>query len=126
QAGFYDDTVVCRCEEVTAGEIRQVMHGLVAEDARTIKPLTRAGMGWCKGRICGFPIDRMCASFPDAVGDVATGAACLTRASVRPLAAPVPLASIAALSPDGVDRDREDQVCRGGSTMEDGAEDVGG
>ncbi len=86
------------------------MHGLGAGDARTIKLLSRAGMGWCQGRICGFPIDRMCSTFPDAVGDEATEAARLTRASVRPLAAPVPLASIAALSPDGVDRDREDRV----------------
>ena len=110
QAELDDDTVVCRCEEVTAGEIRQVMHGLGAGDARTVKLLSRAGMGWCQGRICGFPIDRMCASLPDAVGDDATGADRLTRASVRPLAAPVPLASIAALSPDAVDR--EDPVCQ--------------
>lgn len=47
-----DDTVVCRCEEVTAGRIREAVTGLGAGDVRTVKLLTRAGMGWCQGRIC--------------------------------------------------------------------------
>ena len=47
-----DDTMVCRCEEVTAGEIRQaVAEG--ADSHRSIKIVTRAGMGLCQGRICG-------------------------------------------------------------------------
>lgn len=47
-----DDTVVCRCEEVTGGEIREAVGELGAGDVRTVKLLTRAGMGWCQGRIC--------------------------------------------------------------------------
>jgi D-hydroxyproline dehydrogenase subunit alpha len=46
-----DDTIVCRCEEVTLGEIRQA----IARGARSpneIKLWTRAGMGNCQGRIC--------------------------------------------------------------------------
>ncbi|WP_051900215.1 NAD(P)/FAD-dependent oxidoreductase [Streptomyces aureus] len=47
-----DDTVVCRCEEVTAGRVREAVTDLGAGDLRTVKLLTRAGMGWCQGRIC--------------------------------------------------------------------------
>ncbi|MGW2619173.1 FAD-dependent oxidoreductase [Streptomyces sp. NPDC001500] len=47
-----DDTVVCRCEEVTAGAVREAVGTLGAGDLRTVKLLTRAGMGWCQGRMC--------------------------------------------------------------------------
>lgn len=46
-----DDMFICRCEEVTVGEIRQA----IAEGARDvvgIKRRTRAGMGLCQGRTC--------------------------------------------------------------------------
>ncbi|MDF3149231.1 (2Fe-2S)-binding protein, partial [Streptomyces sp. T21Q-yed] len=48
-----DDTLVCRCEEVTAGAVREAVDELGAGDVRTVKLLTRAGMGWCQGRVCG-------------------------------------------------------------------------
>ncbi|MFZ2237445.1 MAG: (2Fe-2S)-binding protein, partial [Dokdonella sp.] len=45
------DTIVCRCEEITAAEIRQsVAEG--ANGARQVKTATRAGMGHCQGRMC--------------------------------------------------------------------------
>lgn len=51
-----DTVVVCRCEEVPAGAVRDAVHALGASDARTVKLLTRAGMGWCQGRTCGFGV----------------------------------------------------------------------
>jgi NADPH-dependent 2,4-dienoyl-CoA reductase/sulfur reductase-like enzyme len=56
QPGFYgdipDETVVCRCEEITMGEIRdQLEHGFKTMNG--IKKATRSGMGYCQGRICG-------------------------------------------------------------------------
>ena len=51
-----DDTLVCRCEEVPAGRIREAVDDLGARDARTVKLLTRAGMGWCQGRMCGSAV----------------------------------------------------------------------
>ncbi|MFI2186352.1 (2Fe-2S)-binding protein [Streptomyces sioyaensis] len=48
-----NSTEVCRCEEITAGRIREAVDGLGAGDTRTVKLLTRAGMGWCQGRVCG-------------------------------------------------------------------------
>ena len=46
-----DNTLVCRCEDITLTEIRRV----IAEGYRTIdeiKRVTRAGMGPCQGRTC--------------------------------------------------------------------------
>ncbi|WP_103534042.1 FAD-dependent oxidoreductase [Streptomyces sp. SM11] len=48
-----DDTPVCRCEEVTAGAVRSARADAAASDHRQVKQLTRAGMGWCQGRMCG-------------------------------------------------------------------------
>lgn len=48
-----DDTVVCRCESVTAGEVRASRVPVVAgRDADAAKGATRAGMGPCQGRQC--------------------------------------------------------------------------
>lgn len=49
-----DDTVVCRCEEVTAGALRRAVDEFAATDARSAKLLARPGMGWCQGRVCGY------------------------------------------------------------------------
>jgi NAD(P)H-nitrite reductase large subunit len=46
-----DDLIICRCEEVLRGEIRQA----IAEGATTlveIKWRTRAGMGLCQAKTC--------------------------------------------------------------------------
>lgn len=82
-----DDTIVCRCEEVSAGRIRTAIGDLGALDARTVKLLTRAGMGWCQGRICSLAVDRLCPQPATLNGQI--------RAGVRPMAVPVPLASLA-------------------------------
>ncbi|MGE7385622.1 NAD(P)/FAD-dependent oxidoreductase [Streptomyces sp. NPDC004126] len=79
------ETDVCRCEEVPAGRIREAVQELGARDARTVKLLTRAGMGWCQGRMCG-----------PAVAALAGGAPAPDR---RPLSCPVPLRHLAALEP---------------------------
>jgi NADPH-dependent 2,4-dienoyl-CoA reductase/sulfur reductase-like enzyme len=55
-----DETLVCRCEELTAGQIRDA----IAKGARhpaQIKGQTRAGMGPCQGRMCGATIAEMIA-----------------------------------------------------------------
>ncbi|MFG2574929.1 FAD-dependent oxidoreductase [Streptomyces sp. NPDC048481] len=77
-----DDTVVCRCEEVTAGAVREAAGTLGAGDLRTVKLLTRAGMGWCQGRMC-----------EPAVAGVA---GCALTPARRMPARPVPLGVLAA------------------------------
>ncbi|MFF3846252.1 FAD-dependent oxidoreductase [Streptomyces sp. NPDC002328] len=77
-----DATVVCRCEEVTAGAVREAVGSLGAGDLRTVKLLTRAGMGWCQGRMCE--------------AGVAGVAGCELTPARRMLARPVPLGALAA------------------------------
>lgn len=54
------DTVVCRCEDVTGADLREA----IADGAATlygVKAWTRAGMGRCQGRICGWTLARLIA-----------------------------------------------------------------
>ncbi|MBD8613538.1 FAD-dependent oxidoreductase [Pseudomonas putida] len=47
-----DDLMLCRCEEISVGEVRQV----VAQghtDINRVKAHSRVGMGRCQGRMCG-------------------------------------------------------------------------
>jgi ferredoxin len=46
-----DDTIVCRCERVTAGEIRRLIRSGV-RDINEIKAVTRACMGPCGAKTC--------------------------------------------------------------------------
>lgn len=47
-----DDMLVCRCEEVTKGEIRQAVHsGMFTIEE--IRRYLRTGMGLCQGQTCG-------------------------------------------------------------------------
>ena len=53
-----DDTVVCRCEEVSMQDvISAVADG--ARDVNDIKRRTRLGMGHCQGRFCGQVINEL-------------------------------------------------------------------
>ncbi|MFZ4272626.1 NAD(P)/FAD-dependent oxidoreductase [Streptomyces arboris] len=84
-----EDTDVCRCEEVTAHDLRQA-HELGARDARSAKLLTRAGMGWCQGRLCETAVTCLAAG-----GD---GSTPLVPAR-RPLSCPVSLQDLADSAP---------------------------
>lgn len=56
-----DDTIVCRCEEVTAGQIRNaVANGHL--DSNQVKFLTRCGMGPCQGRQCDAAVGHIVAA----------------------------------------------------------------
>ncbi|MGW6687116.1 FAD/NAD(P)-dependent oxidoreductase [Streptomyces sp. NPDC054961] len=82
-----EDTDVCRCEEVPAGRIREAARDLGARDVRTVKLLTRAGMGWCQGRMCGPAVAALAGADP--------------APDRRPLSCPVPLRHLAALPAEG-------------------------
>ena len=49
-----DDTIVCRCEAVSAGHIRHAVRHLGAVDINQAKAFSRAGMGRCQGRFCNL------------------------------------------------------------------------
>ncbi|MFX1321922.1 MAG: FAD-dependent oxidoreductase [Promethearchaeota archaeon] len=46
-----DDTIVCRCERISVGEIRKWIRAGV-RDFNELKALTRVGMGACGGKTC--------------------------------------------------------------------------
>ena len=48
-----DDALVCRCEAITAGELRRTVRDMGAQEANRAKALCRVGMGRCQGRYCG-------------------------------------------------------------------------
>jgi NADPH-dependent 2,4-dienoyl-CoA reductase/sulfur reductase-like enzyme len=85
-----DDAIVCRCEEITAGQIRAL--ALVGRPGpNQIKAATRTGMGPCQGRQCAYTVTRLLASAqgrtPSAVG--------FNR--IRPPLKPVTLGELASL-----------------------------
>jgi sarcosine oxidase subunit beta len=80
-----DDTIVCRCEQITKKEIVDA----VAAGCRSVtwvKRFTRAGMGFCQGRICGQLAARLIAEETDQ--DLSQ----ILPDKVRPPVRPVPLA----------------------------------
>ncbi|MGO4567502.1 NAD(P)/FAD-dependent oxidoreductase [Rhizobium sp. 2YAF20] len=52
-AGLPDETVVCRCEGLTAGAIRHAVSTTGEADINRIKAFCRIGMGRCQSRLCG-------------------------------------------------------------------------
>ncbi len=47
-----DDTVICRCEEITLRELKEAV-AKGASQLKDVKRMTRMGMGSCEGRMCG-------------------------------------------------------------------------
>ena len=86
-----DETIVCRCEEVTAGAIReQVTLGCLGPNQ--MKAFVRAGMGPCQGRLCGLSVSEIIAAARNVpIGDVG-------YYRIRPPIYPVTLGEIAAAS----------------------------
>ncbi|MDR3577672.1 MAG: FAD-dependent oxidoreductase [Anaerolineaceae bacterium] len=87
-----DDTIVCRCEEISLGEVKAA----VAAGARTIgevKMVTRVGMGNCQGRMCEGSV--LNAVLQELVQEKAT-AETIGMYSIRPPLQPLPIGVLAA------------------------------
>jgi NADPH-dependent 2,4-dienoyl-CoA reductase/sulfur reductase-like enzyme len=54
------DTLACRCEEVTAGQVRDTAR-LGCEGPNQMKAFLRCGMGPCQGRLCGLTVTELIA-----------------------------------------------------------------
>lgn len=79
---FDDDMLVCRCEEITVGEIRQaIAEG--ATDVIGVKRRTRAGMGLCQGKTCEKMVQQILAQ-ELCIGPEETGSSSI-RPPVRPI-----------------------------------------
>ena len=87
---FEDSTVICRCENITVGDLRKLAKEGVRE-LNEVKIVTRAGMGPCQGRMCGPAMAEVIAAefgvSPDQTGQL----------NIRPPLKPVPLIEIAAM-----------------------------
>ncbi len=88
-----DETLVCRCEEVPAGAVRDAVENLGAADPRTVRSLTRVGMGWCQGRICASA----CACIVAGLTGEAPTAGDLEAVGRRAFAVPLELRRVARL-----------------------------
>jgi thioredoxin reductase/bacterioferritin-associated ferredoxin len=88
-ANISDDTIVCRCEGVPAGEIRKaIREGTPA--LNDIKKRTRCGMGYCQGTNCTPTIAAMLAR------EFGVEPETITMMTTRPPARPIPLSLLLA------------------------------
>ena len=86
-----ETTVLCRCEEVSVGELRNAIVDLGVSDLRGAKLLTRAGMGMCQGRVCGQSV----AEFVAKESGRQVALSDLQGSAKRPVINPIPLGLLA-------------------------------
>ena len=83
-----DDTLACRCEDVSWGSVRRAIES-GAMTVQAVRGLTRCGMGYCQGRTCGPALSSLVAAVTGArlgqVGDLDS----------RPVVMPVALLEVA-------------------------------
>jgi len=91
-----DSTIICRCEEVTAGDVRGYAR-LGCLGPNQAKAFGRPGMGPCQGRFCGLSVTALLAQAngqsPDETGYF----------RIRPPLKPVTLGELAAMDSDAED-----------------------
>lgn len=86
--GLAGDTLACRCEEVTAAEVRACVRAGCASP-KEVKDWTRAGMGLCQGRICRSLVAQAIAE------EKRISPRHVPRPSVRPPIKPAPIGALA-------------------------------
>jgi NADPH-dependent 2,4-dienoyl-CoA reductase/sulfur reductase-like enzyme len=93
-----DETIVCRCEEVTVARLRSVAQATQSRGLRSLKLTSRAGLGLCQGRVCGRAVEALWGSF---VSEGALRDGVITDR--RPVALPIRLGELRADSKDARD-----------------------
>lgn len=88
-----DQTVVCRCEEVTAGEVKSAI-AAGHTDANQVKFATRCGMGPCQGRQCSQSVNYLLAK------ETGQAMPALSPFRSRPPCNRLSLSELASLHPD--------------------------
>jgi bacterioferritin-associated ferredoxin len=84
------ETIACRCEEVTAKQIRD-MAAIGCEGPNQMKAFLRCGMGPCQGRLCGLTVTELIAASRH------TRPADVGYYRLRPPVKPITLAELASL-----------------------------
>ena len=83
-----DETILCRCEAVTAGTLRASVAGIDAGELNRAKAFSRVGMGRCQGRFCsGAAAEILAAALAKDVADVG-------RLRGQPPVKPVPVGAL--------------------------------
>jgi len=95
KAPLPDEAVICRCERITAGEIRGAIQSGV-RDMNQLKALNRAGMGACGSKTCRTMIWRIFQEEGVDLGEV-------TDRVDRPLFVEVPMGVLAGVAGGKVD-----------------------
>jgi NADPH-dependent 2,4-dienoyl-CoA reductase/sulfur reductase-like enzyme len=85
-----DDVIACRCEEVSAGELRRSV-ALGCQGPSQGKAFTRCGMGPCQGRLCGLTVTEVIAH------ERGVSPAEVGHYRIRPPIKPITLAELAEL-----------------------------
>lgn len=86
-----DEVMVCRCEEVSAGRIRE-MARLGCQGPNQTKFFSRCGMGPCQGRMCGTVVTQLLAA------ELGKSPAEVGSYRIRAPLKPIPLRTLAALA----------------------------
>lgn len=77
-----DDMIICRCEEVTKGQVKEAVHAGMYT-LQEVRKYLRTGMGLCQGQTCGKLVKRIIAQergiSPNAL------ASAVGRAPMRPV-----------------------------------------
>jgi NADPH-dependent 2,4-dienoyl-CoA reductase/sulfur reductase-like enzyme len=85
------DTIVCRCEEVTAAQLLEAVR-MGAMGPNQAKAFLRCGMGPCQGRLCGLTVTELISK----IREVAPAEVGYFR--LRPPVKPIALAELAAMA----------------------------
>ena len=66
RSGLYelanDETLICRCEEITLGTIKKIIKESLPNNINELKRMSRAGMGHCWNKMCGHIIQEIMAA----------------------------------------------------------------
>ena len=92
-AWLTEETTVCRCEEVSFGELCAGVQQTESQSLRSLKLSTRAGLGICQGRMCGRSVEQLLAA--NAESGVLTDHTITDR---RPIAVPIRIGELASPS----------------------------
>ena len=75
--------MLCRCEEITAGEARQAIKDFALVELNRLKAVSRIGMGRCQGRVCGAAAAELLAG--ETGRDIASVGRLRAQAPVKPI-----------------------------------------
>lgn len=87
-----DALLVCRCEEIRAGDIRQMLQSDTQAGLNRMKALSRVGMGRCQGRMCAAGAAQLLAH------EQGIPLSCVERLRNQPPVKPIPIGGSACKS----------------------------